>query len=323
VDEATREDGVPVAAAALHLLLTETTEQCDHGVQRTLEAIPLVALSVDFDGTVLSINGASRESAGLATATMLGRGLTDTLDPASAQCVSNTLTAMAGGTLQHAHVVASMAADHSRALEVALTLAVVHDEGGRPSCAVVFAREYTERDRDVEELRFRAFHDPLTDLPNRTAFVDRLVQALARADRQGSWSAVLFIDLDGFKAVNDTLGHAAGDELLFSSAGRISAVMRPEDTLARYGGDEFTVLCEDLHGPEEVDAIAIRVLGVFGKPFLLSAGQALLSASIGAAVIAGGSGDATSVVAAADAAMYASKHAGPAGYVVRPLLPAG
>jgi diguanylate cyclase (GGDEF)-like protein len=124
------------------------------------------------------------------------------------------------------------------------------------------------------------------------------------------------LDLDGFKTVNDTLGHTAGDELLFSAAGRISAVMRPEDTLARYGGDEFTVLCEDLHGPEEADAIARRVLSVFQSPFLLSAGATSLSASIGVAVVAGGATNALSVIEAADAAMYASKHAGRARYVV-------
>jgi diguanylate cyclase (GGDEF)-like protein len=165
-------------------------------------------------------------------------------------------------------------------------------------------------------VRHRAAHDHLTELPNRQWFVERLGQALARARRDRSMLGVFFVDLDGFKPINDSLGHHAGDEVLFSSAGRVSRVIRPEDTLARYGGDEFTILCENLPGESEAEEIARRVLASFERPFLTSEGQAELTASVGVALVIGGHSSPSAVLEAADGAMYESKRAGKATYRV-------
>ena len=306
---------------ALHVVPAAAGNQGDRAVQRTLEAIPQPALAVAFDGTILSVNAAGNGWAGLGRLDVIGRPLAETLGTASAAAVSRALSAMAAGELDNIEVAARMATGAGQASDVALTVAIVRDEAGTASSAVVLIRDDSARERDAADLRHRASHDGLTELPNRAAFLDRLVQALARDRRRGSWSAVLFVDLDGFKAVNDTLGHSVGDELLFSAAGRVRRVMRPEDTLARYGGDEFTVLCEDLHGADEAAAIAQRVLDVFDVPFRLSAGTTSLSTSIGVAVVGGGSMDAPSVIAAADAAMYASKAAGGGRYAVHDVTP--
>lgn len=315
MDESRRDESAPSGRAELHLV-GATEQPGDEGVRRALEAMPLPAIGVAFDATIDFVNAAARSSAVLGSLQVIGTALTDVLDDAAARRVSVALSVMARGEVDDVQVLAGIDAPRGRVWPVALTFALVRNRSGRPSSAMVLVLD-AEADDERADLRHRAFYDRLTELPNRSAFVERLTQALARARRRASCTAVLFIDLDGFKAVNDTFGHSAGDELLFSSAGRISAVMRPEDTFARYGGDEFTVLCEDLHAPTEASAIAVRVLGVFDAPFQLSAGQTSLSASIGVAVVAAGGADAASIIETADAAMYASKQAGGAKYETR------
>jgi len=302
--------------AGLHGVVAAPEQIVDPAVRGTLEAIPMPALAVAFDGRILSVNAAGRESGYLDQSGIHGQTLSAALDDVGSRGVSDALSAMAAGGLDSAEVVTRVVTALGRTIPVMLTLAAVRDVEGMRPCAVVLIRDDSEQQRDDADLRHRADHDELTKLPNRATFLDRLMQALARARRRASWSAVLFVDLDGFKEVNDTQGHSAGDELLFSAAGRVSRMMRPEDTLARYGGDEFTVLCEDLHGADEACAIARRVLDVFDAPFQLTGGATSLSASIGVAVVAGGRTDAASVIADADAAMYESKQSGGGRYTV-------
>ena len=302
--------------AGLHGVVAAPEQIVDPAVRGTLEAIPMPALAVALDGRILSVNAAGHESGYLDQSGIHGQTLSAALDDVGSRGVSDALSAMAAGGLDSAEVVARVVTALGRTIPVMLTLAAVHDVEGMRPCAVVLIRDDSEQQRDDADLRHRADHDELTKLPNRATFLDRLMQALARARRRASWSAVLFVDLDGFKEVNDTQGHSAGDELLFSAAGRVSRMMRPEDTLARYGGDEFTVLCEDLHGADEACAIARRVLDVFDAPFQLIGGATSLSASIGVAVVAGGRTDAASVIADADAAMYESKQSGGGRYTV-------
>ena len=167
-------------------------------------------------------------------------------------------------------------------------------------------------------LRHMAYHDTLTGLPNRSLLVDRLRQALARSKRNKSRLAVLFLDLDGFKQVNDTLGHDAGDDVLQEIARRLSSVIREVDTLARIGGDEFVLLTIDLaddpdHG---IGAIAEKCIKTVTEPLQLQGLDCSLGVSIGIALCSNGKCDIECLLAAADMAMYESKQMGGGCYRV-------
>jgi diguanylate cyclase (GGDEF)-like protein/PAS domain S-box-containing protein len=182
--------------------------------------------------------------------------------------------------------------------------------GSRQEAEIVaVTRDVHERKLMEIELSRQALHDDLTGLPNRVLFLDRLGQALKRAARRGTTVAVLFLDLDRFKNVNDSLGHDAGDRLLVDVAERLRRVLRPADTLARFGGDEMTLLCEDLAGEDDARTIATRIGDLFREPFALDEGEAYLQASIGIA-IATGEEQPEDLIRDADAAMYRAKERG-------------
>jgi diguanylate cyclase (GGDEF)-like protein/PAS domain S-box-containing protein len=181
---------------------------------------------------------------------------------------------------------------------------------------IVFnARDCTERIGLEAQLTRQAFHDGLTDLPNRALFRDRLDQALARSERSGDKLAVLLVDLDGFKQVNDTLGHDAGDQLLKEVAGRFVRTLRPSDTIARLGGDEFALLLE---GAQEQQAVTIasRLIESLVEPVTVSSRPLTVGASVGIVVHEGGPGESEDLIRHADVAMYAAKEAGRGRYEV-------
>ncbi|MCW2740687.1 MAG: diguanylate cyclase [Blastococcus sp.] len=178
---------------------------------------------------------------------------------------------------------------------------------------VVTTRDVTEQKELEAQLQHNAFHDALTGLANRALFADRLGHALARTDRIAAPVAVLFVDLDDFKAVNDGAGHTAGDDLLIAVADRLRHVLRPSDTVARLGGDEFAVLIEDAGDSGDVQAAADRLLGALAEPFAAGADERTevrISASVGIAMGAAGQHEAAELLRSADVAMYAAKEAG-------------
>ena len=173
-----------------------------------------------------------------------------------------------------------------------------------------------ERQRKVQEERMRhqAFHDPVTELPNRTSFTSHLGEAIRRAKRADWPLALLFVDLDLFKRVNDSLGHDAGDRLLRITAERIRLAVREADLLFRMGGDEFTVLLEDVRGPEEAAAVAQRVLDAIAEPVELDHHEISISASIGIALFPHDDVAEERLVKSADTAMYRAKELGRSRY---------
>ncbi|MDP9331209.1 MAG: EAL domain-containing protein [Actinomycetota bacterium] len=170
--------------------------------------------------------------------------------------------------------------------------------------------DITERKRAEEEIEHLALHDPLTGLANRALFMERLTQALARAERRPSSVAVLYLDLDRFKAINDNFGHDVGDRVLTGIADRLRKALRPEDTAARFGGDEFVVLCEDLEDERHVIAIAERIAGSVAEPIPLNGGEIVVSTSIGIAAARGIEDQPEALLREADAAVYKAKEHG-------------
>jgi len=181
---------------------------------------------------------------------------------------------------------------------------------------MVNSRDVTERKILEEQLRHQAFHDLLTGLPNRALFMDRLEHALALAHRRGTRVAVLFTDLDNFKVVNDSLGHAAGDQLLKVVAERLKACVRPEDTAARLGGDEFAILVEGVTGVGEVVQIAERIADILQPPFALEEQEVFATASTGIALNSTAQEQPADLLRHADLGMYRAKHRGKASYEV-------
>ena len=182
--------------------------------------------------------------------------------------------------------------------------------------SVVTFKDITERKALEEQLHHQAFHDPLTGLPNRALFMDRLERALTRANRRGSRVAVLFMDLDNFKVINDSLGHKAGDQLLIAIAERLKVFLRPEDTAARLGGDEFTILVEDVTSVDDVVQIAERIAEILRPPFALEEQEVFSTTSIGVALNSSTQEEPADLLRHADLAMYRAKHRGKARYEV-------
>jgi diguanylate cyclase (GGDEF)-like protein/PAS domain S-box-containing protein len=169
------------------------------------------------------------------------------------------------------------------------------------------------RGRWEARMRHDALHDALTGLPNRTLLLDRLGQALTRAEREGGMVAVLFLDLDNLKVINDSLGHGAGDELLRAIGPRLRGELRACDTVARFGGDEFAVVCEDVHDDEHALTIAQRLVRSFEDPFIVGGEERVGSASVGVVVARAGR-SAEELLSDADAAMYQAKERGRGRY---------
>jgi len=193
---------------------------------------------------------------------------------------------------------------------------VVRGEGGEPLRMIGTVHDITERRALEERLEHQALHDSLTGLPNRQLFVDRLEQALRRIRRRrGRKVGVLFMDLDGFKVINDSLGHDTGDRLLVEMTKRLGRCLRPEDTLARFGGDEFTVLIEDVEVSDAALRVAERIVEELREPFSLEGRELYVAASIGVGLGSDGMKGSEELLREADTAMYRAKDEG-LGYKV-------
>ena len=182
---------------------------------------------------------------------------------------------------------------------------------------VLNGRDISERKEFEQQLRHQAFHDPVTDLANRALFTNRVEHTLSRQTREESGLGVIFVDLDDFKMINDSLGHAAGDEVLMQVGKRLLQCVRPMDTVARFGGDEFAVLLEDTRTPEAVAEIADRILGAFDAPIRLDDKDVYIRASIGIATIDAEeamTSAADELIRNADVAMYMAKREGKGQY---------
>ena len=193
---------------------------------------------------------------------------------------------------------------------------MIEDETSQVRYWQGFMLDITERKALEQEMHHQAHHDPLTGLQNRALFMDRLKHASARANREGSRVGVLFTDLDNFKVVNDSLGHKAGDQLLIAIAGRLEADLRPGDTAARIGGDEFTILAENVTSVGDVVRMAERIAEILQPPFALDQHEVFFTTSIGIALSSPLQQQPADLIRHADMAMYKAKQRGKARYEV-------
>ncbi|OGT88977.1 MAG: diguanylate cyclase [Gammaproteobacteria bacterium RIFOXYA12_FULL_61_12] len=191
-----------------------------------------------------------------------------------------------------------------------LSLALILDEKGNVTEHVGVFSDITQRKADEEQIRYQANYDALTGLPNRSLLEDRLDRAVAGARRERSKLALLFVDLDHFKTVNDTLGHVVGDELLQQATGRMRVCLREADTLARFGGDEFVILLDDVRQAEDAAEVAKKIIDAMSKPFVLGGRELFVGASIGISLYPEDTQETAVLLRNADMAMYRAKETG-------------
>jgi diguanylate cyclase (GGDEF)-like protein/PAS domain S-box-containing protein len=196
-----------------------------------------------------------------------------------------------------------------------LSIVVIREASGQISHYVAVFTDITHRKEDEARIWRQANYDPLTGLPNRSLFLDRLTQVVQQAKRDGKAFAVMFLDLDGFKAVNDRLGHAAGDLLLQQAAERLSECMRGSDTLARLAGDEFVVILQGIHDRNDPALVARKMIDQLCQPYCLDGQTAEVRGSVGIALYPDDAVDGPGLIAKADLAMYTVKRRGKNGFL--------
>jgi diguanylate cyclase (GGDEF)-like protein/PAS domain S-box-containing protein len=289
-----------------------------HFQARLLEAVGQAVIATDLEGNVLYWNRAAEEIYGWSSEEALGRSLRDlTVCEESLEKVEEVASELRAGRAWSGETV--LRRKDGSHVPVLGTASPLFDDRGSLVGMIGVSTDISERKALEDELERRASHDPLTGLPNRPAFVDRLGQALRRARRRKNSRnkvGVLFMDLDGFKTINDSLGHEAGDRFLVTVAERLKNRLRPEDTLARFGGDEFAVLLEDTANVTEAIRVAQRIAESLQEPLAVNGHQVSVSTSVGIALSSEHTDDPEGMLRRADAAMYRAKEQGPGRYAV-------
>ena len=282
------------AARAAELSAVEALRRSEERARSVLDTAVDAIVTFDRGGVVTSLNRAAEMMFGRPARETLGSHLSLLLPAAGAGNASAQPT-RAGEAVGLRHDGSTFPAEVS-----------VSDAGPGSGLFTAIVRDVTERRRLEDQLAHLSLHDPLTGLANRSLLRERLEHAVARSARHPGWLAVLFLDLDRFKCVNDTLGHAAGDELLVLTAERLRATVRTEDLVARFGGDEFVVLCEELTDPAEAGIIVARVRTALQSAYAERYDGLGVGASIGV-VTDSGQRTAAELLRDADAAMYEVK----------------
>jgi diguanylate cyclase (GGDEF)-like protein/PAS domain S-box-containing protein len=276
-----------------------------------LETAPDAIMVVDGQGTIRMVNQRLEQMFGYARNDLFGKSM-EMLVPsrhreAHARDRREYVEAPTLRAMAHSLTLSGLRRDGS---EVPLDIALSTFRSGDDVQVTAFLRDVSERRSLEENLRHQATHDALTGLPNRNLFQDRLGQALAHARRHERLVAVILLDIDNFKAVNDGWGHHYGDLLLDDVARRLANVLRADDTLARWGGDEFVLLLSDVVRVEDVGLVVERVRQVFAEPFAVDANEVFANASLGVTVFPMDGDDVSGLLRNADVAMYQAKAEG-------------
>ena len=275
-----------------------------------------VIWTLDIEGRTTYISPSVERQRGYRPEELIGLPLERILTPGSLGLMQRLLAqARETGELPEGQLHVELPRKNGSSVWVDVTVSCLHDDAGAITGFLGISRDITEQRATEERLTYMAHHDPLTNLPNRALFFDRLGMAMARALREDSALALLYIDLDGFKEVNDLQGHAVGDHVLRKMANRLRQSVREVDTVARIGGDEFTVLVTGVRGPEAVSSVAEKLLQALAAPLRLDNGREVrLGASIGVALYPADAQTGDELLRRADQAMYRAKRDGKGGY---------
>ncbi|MBC7455014.1 MAG: EAL domain-containing protein [Massilia sp.] len=285
-----------------------------------LDAIPDLMFELDLEGRYLDYHSPRSDLLATAPARLLGKTVVEILPPqAAAVCMAALREAHATGFSSGKQFPLSL---HQGEHWFELSVSRKSDDAGRTPSFIVLSRNITERKEAERRIERLAYFDSLTGLPNRLSFIDRLEREVQRAQFHGARLAILFLDLDGFKNINDTLGHTIGDRVLQGVADRLHTGLRPTDMvsrlegdasaigLARLGGDEFTVMMSNLAQGEDALMLAQRIRALVRQPFTLEGREVVLTASIGIAVYPDDGECADALLKTADTAMYHAKEKG-------------
>lgn len=277
----------------------------------TLNCIGDAVICTDISGNITFLNPVAAQMTGWALEDAVGRPMGETfeiVDAFSRELIVDPMTKASSqnrvGDLP-ANCVLISRDGHEIFIED--SVAPIHDREGRVTGAVIVFRDVTATVKLEEQLTHSAEHDFLTGLPNRLLLNDRVSQAIALAHRNAGRVGVLFLDLDGFKYINDSLGHPIGDRVLQSVAERLLAWVRAPDTVCRLGGDEFVILIQELQAPEDAATTAVRLLNAIANVHRIDHHELFVTASIGVSVYPDDAGDAHALIRNADTAMYHAK----------------
>jgi diguanylate cyclase (GGDEF)-like protein/PAS domain S-box-containing protein len=314
VEDISQRKAAEFALQAVEEALFEERERA----QVTLDSIGDAVLTTDLQGKVTYLNVAAEALTGWSREDALGRPL------------SEVFHIIDGGTRQAAPDPAQQAIKENRTVGLAAdsilvrrdggesaiedSAAPIHDRDGRVAGAVIVFHDVSESRAMVLKMAHLAHHDFLTGLPNRALLTERLSQAIGLARRRGKQVALLFVDLDYFKHINDSLGHAVGDQVLQSAARRLSACVRTTDTVCRQGGDEFVILLAEIEQPQDAALVAEKLLVALAEPQLIGQHEIHVTLSIGISVYPDDGIDGDTVMENADAAMYHAKASGRNNY---------
>ncbi|MEX0706869.1 MAG: GGDEF domain-containing protein [Woeseia sp.] len=315
----------PTISAQQHADLTRFHEAIDQAVAESLEqyamlkemetrlfsailvASPDPIYVLDLEGRFIYANKATADLFALKLDEIIGKSTFDLGFSFAGDFQRNLETVISDQSNYRGRFIHSFASGHGEQFEY--LLAPVLDEQRKTEATVCIARDVTEQALAQEKIWHNAHHDLLTGLPNRRLFLDRLEQQIKHAKRSSLPLAVLFMDLDGFKAVNDSFGHEAGDLLLTEVALRLTGSVREEDTVARLGGDEFTMILTDVKQRKDVDRVAQAINDALAMPFQVEKQAVRISVSIGSSFYPADASSPVALLEAADRAMYKAKKA--------------
>lgn len=303
-------------------------EQANALRQSILDTLPFSVMATNVDGRIISANPAAERLLGYDRQQLIGMSTISVYDPEELEERAKALSAQLETPVDANFEVLIASAQQlygdegewtylrrdAVRLPVNVSMAALRDEAGRINGFLQVAYDITQRKRTEAYIRHMAHHDALTGLPNRTLLLDRLDMAIRQAHRHGGKIAVLMLDLDHFKHVNDTLGHITGDRLLLAVSQRLQACVRDIDTVARMGGDEFVVVLTDAQAREEFTPIITRIVETLNQPVAIEESELMVTASVGGSLYPDDGGDAQELLKFADNAMYRAKSLGRSNY---------